>query len=85
VKLERPYIEKRSYLGGPELEVSNAQFWFERLVRWAAFFAAGFGLATVLYNVPDLKAHDEYLQKLLRGAYPGIEVTTTDCKPITVK
>ncbi len=75
-------MEKRSYLGGPELPVSQAQHWAERGIRWAVIFVAGYGLAIALNHVPDLQAHNEYLSKLIHGEYPGVHVTDQNCAPI---
>ena len=80
--------ERRSYLGQAETEVSPGQHWFEKGLKYVVAAGLGFGLASAVYNVPDLQAQHEWMSKVLAGKYPGIFVaqgTGQDCIPLDVK
>lgn len=65
----------------PTSHVSRA--WFEEGLRYLLAFAFGMGSATIIYNVPELKASKEFVGHAIHGDYPGLSIVQgPQCTPL---
>jgi hypothetical protein len=68
------------------MRVEHQKTIFEDGLRYVLAFGIGLGVATVVYDVPDLKANTEFLKKVTHGDYPGVALTAgPDCKPLQLQ
>lgn len=66
--------------------VYRQRHYFEGGLKLLVAFGFGMGAASVMYDVPDLKAHAEFLHKVVHGDYPGIALTAGDsCTPLRLQ